>query len=245
MKKQYEAVIEVMKENGGFSTLGHLYQKVLKVPNVEWKTNTPFASVRRIVQDSRFFFKIRPGLWALLEFKDKLPVEIYSQRKVSPSKVIEFNHSYYQGLLVEIGNLKNFKTAVPAQDKNRIYLKKTLGELATLKAMPAFTYPVLVRKAGTVDVVWFNTRTMPDSFFEVEHSTQIQNSLLKFVDLQDFNSRFVIVADKVRYREFRSKLSLSAFQPVLERTKFIDYDQVTLWHTKSFELVAAESSIQF
>ena len=31
--KQYEAVIKVMEENGGYATLGHLYQNVLKVPD--------------------------------------------------------------------------------------------------------------------------------------------------------------------------------------------------------------------
>jgi hypothetical protein len=69
--KQYEAVIKVMEENGGFATLGYLYHEVLKVPGVEWKTKTPFASIRRIVQDGRFFFKIKPGLWALLSHKNK------------------------------------------------------------------------------------------------------------------------------------------------------------------------------
>jgi len=31
--KQYEAVIEVMKANGGYSTLGNLYQEVFKIEN--------------------------------------------------------------------------------------------------------------------------------------------------------------------------------------------------------------------
>jgi len=39
--KQYEAVIKVMEQNGGFATLGCLNQKVLKMPGVEWKTKTP------------------------------------------------------------------------------------------------------------------------------------------------------------------------------------------------------------
>jgi len=60
--KQYEAVIKVMEENGGYATLGFLYQNVLNVPGCNWKTKTPFASMRRIVQNDRFFFKIKPGL---------------------------------------------------------------------------------------------------------------------------------------------------------------------------------------
>ena len=68
--KQYEAVIKVMEENSGYATLGYLNQTVLRVPGVEWKTKTPFASIRRIVQDKRFFFKIKPGLWALKTHRD-------------------------------------------------------------------------------------------------------------------------------------------------------------------------------
>ena len=60
--KQYEQVIQVMRENGGFATLGFL-NHTLDVS--KWKTKTPFASIRRIVQVERFFFKIKPGLWAL------------------------------------------------------------------------------------------------------------------------------------------------------------------------------------
>ena len=67
--KQSKQVIRAMENNGGYATLGYLYQNV----NVQyWKTKTPFASIRRIVQDSRFFFKIRPGLWALNDHRDKV-----------------------------------------------------------------------------------------------------------------------------------------------------------------------------
>ena len=59
--KQYEAVIQVMKSNGGYSTLGNLYQEVFKIEKVKWGTKTPFASIRRIVQDDRFFLKSNLG----------------------------------------------------------------------------------------------------------------------------------------------------------------------------------------
>jgi hypothetical protein len=51
--KQYEAVIQALRRNGGYGTLGWLYQVAMKIPGVEWKTKTPFASIRRIVQDPR------------------------------------------------------------------------------------------------------------------------------------------------------------------------------------------------
>jgi hypothetical protein len=74
--KQYEAVIKVMEENGGYATLGYLNQNVLKIDGCKWATKTPFASIRRIVQDNRFFFKIRPGLWALKSHRTRLPSEV-------------------------------------------------------------------------------------------------------------------------------------------------------------------------
>ncbi len=82
--RQYEAVIEVMKSNGGYATLGNLYQEVFKIENVKWGTKTPFASIRRIVQDDRFFFKIKPGLWALKSEKETVLslFEITEKRKV-------------------------------------------------------------------------------------------------------------------------------------------------------------------
>jgi len=64
-----------------------------------------------------------------------------------------------------------------------------------------------------VDVIGFNReRHMPAAFYEVEHSTDIKNSLSKFYELQDFNARFCIVADKSRRNEFDDKLSASIFR---------------------------------
>ncbi|KKP28231.1 MAG: hypothetical protein UW45_C0059G0004 [Parcubacteria group bacterium GW2011_GWC2_44_22] len=212
--KQHEAVIKIMEQNGGFATLGYLNQEVLKVPMVEWKTKTPFASIRRIVQDERFFFKIKPGLWALLSRKDKLPAEIYPTTIVPKAEQELFNHSYYQGLLVEIGNLKKYETFVPSQDKNKRFLGKTLGQVSSQESFYQFGYDHVVKKVKTIDVCWFNIRKMPSVLFEIEHSTDMQNSLLKFVELQDFTANFFIVADKARKEEYSGKLALNAFVPI-------------------------------
>lgn len=243
--RQHEAVIKVMEENGGYSTLGFLNQEVLKIKDCEWKTKTPFASIRRIVQDSRFFFKIKPGLWALKSYKDKLPSNILPAKEISKAKQEEFNHSYYQGLLVEIGNLKKFQTFVPNQDKNKIYLGKKLGEMTTMDEFYKFTYDNIIQKAQTIDISWFNMRKMPQMVFEIEHSTDIQNSLLKFIELQDFHVKYYIVADEVRKREFESKLSLNAFLPIQRRIQFMSYVQLSDWHTKTYEITSLEKNLNF
>ncbi len=76
---QYQAVEKVMRENGGYATLEHLYEHAPHVEGTEWKSNTPDASIRRIVQKRDRFFKIRPGLWALEDQKGELPEEVYAE----------------------------------------------------------------------------------------------------------------------------------------------------------------------
>jgi hypothetical protein len=93
----------------------------------------------------------------------------------------------------------------PNQDKNKQCVHKLLGEMRSLQQLPTFSHEVLVRRSGSIDVIWFNNRQMPNSFFEVEHSTDIQNALMKFHDLQDFYTRMVIVADENRRAEFEQK----------------------------------------
>ncbi len=241
--KQYEAVIKVMEENGGYATLGYLYQNVLEIKDCKWETKTPLASIRRIVQDERFFFKIRPGLWALKSYKDKLPPNIFPTKEVTKYKQEEFNHTYYQGLLVEVGNLKKYQTFVPNQDKNKVYLDKRLGEIISIDEFYRFTYDNILQRARTIDVSWFNIRKMPSVLFEIEHSTDIQNSLIKFVELQDFYVKFYIVADEIRKKEFAVKLSLNAFMPIKDRIQFMSYIQLSDWHTKTYEITSLENSL--
>lgn len=243
--KQYEAVIKVMEENGGFATLSYLYENALKVPEVIWKTKTPFATIRRIVQDTRFFFKIKPGLWALKTYRNKLPEEILSliEEDKEIEKEGEFTHSYYQGMIVEIGNIKKFKTYVSLQDKNKKFLNKPLKELVSLNEIFKFTYEDVIQKVQSIDVFWFNERKFPTHIFEIEHSTDFKNALLKFLELQDFNIQMYIVSYNGRRREFMCKMEFSAFEPIKTRTRFVSYEEVSQWYAKSYELMLTESKI--
>ena len=62
--RQCDIVRQVMHESGGFATLSDLYQTVVCAPGWYSKSKTPFASIRRIVQDTRFFFKFVPDYGA-------------------------------------------------------------------------------------------------------------------------------------------------------------------------------------
>lgn len=223
---QEQQVVNALKSQGGWATLRRLYEVI---DFSTWSTHTPAASVRRIVQTSNNIIKIQPGLWALKEYEK----EVLSRFKVqSGNKRSEeiFTHSYYQGLLVEIGNIHGLSTFVPAQDKHKLYLGTELKELAKSTSLPPFTYANLLRKAKTIDVVWFNCRNMPSHFYEVEHTTDFKNSLSKFYELQDFFANFYIVAGSQRKREFLDKLHLSIFNDIKDRVRFISYEQVVARH---------------
>lgn len=224
---QEQQVIETLRNQGGFATLRRL-NEVMDFSN--WKTKTPEASVRRIVQYSNAIFRIQPGLWALEESKDEILRKF--RIKERDAKSIEvFSHAYYQGLLIEIGHYRNSTTYVPPQDQHRLFLDKELGDLTDHKLIPEFTFETLLRKARTVDVIWFNERSMPTHFYEIEHTTDIKNSLSKFYELQDFYSSFYIVANSHRENEFKDKIGASIFSPIKSRVEFISYDKVASLHS--------------
>lgn len=226
---QYEAVERVMRENGGYATLKRLYENAPRVEGSEWGTKTPNASIRRIVQKRDRFFKIRPGLWALEDCRDDLPESVYAD-DASPERQQQYNHWYFQGLLTEVGNARRADTWVPSQDQNRAFLDMTLGAVSSLDSIHEFGYENVVARASTVDVIWFNERRMPDSFIEIEFSTDFQNSLHKFLDLQDYHANFVIAADSSRRGQFEKRLDQTGFEPIRNRVEFFDFDEVSDLH---------------
>lgn len=219
---QTQQVVDTLRQIGGYATFRRLNELV---DFSTWATKTPEASVRRIVQDSPEFFRIQPGLWALEEMRDEV-LRRFDLKPGNKQSEEQFSHGYYQGLLVEIGKYRHHTTYVPAQDRNRLFIDKKLGEITDTTELPDFTYDELKRKARTVDVIYFNERQMPSEFYEVEHTTDIKNSLSKFYELQDFNAGFYIVADACRKKEYEDKLHVSMFAPIEKRVKFLNYNQV-------------------
>ena len=242
--KQHEAVIIALENLGGIATLGDLNLETMKIKECEWKTKTPFASIRRIVQINEEIYKIKPGLYSLKKYQKKNEANgilVETTKNKNSEEVKSFNHSYYQGMITIIGNLKKFKTYLPNQDKNKKFIEKSLDELRTIKEIPHFTYQKLIQRSSTIDVIWFSSRLMdenllmPTSFFEVEHSTDIQNSLLKFNDLQDFAARMIIVADETRKREFETKIKSSSFNEIRNKIEFLEYEALTKMYEYTLE----------
>jgi len=221
-KTQTENVIEALESCGGYATFSELNQKV---DTSTWKTKTPAASIRNIVQTHpKAFYRIMPGQWGLVSMRKQIEASGASDKSAT------YTHAYYQGLLVEIGNVDQFKTYVPPQDKNRLYSHKKLSDIVTLPTIYEFTNQKILRKAKTVDTIWFNSREMPNAFFEVEHTTDIQNSLDKFFELQDFNAKFRIVSAAKNRARFDDLLSYSRYDSIRKLVDFYDYERLIRLH---------------
>ena len=238
---QPQAVIETIEMLGGVATLNQINQHVFEITDCQWGSKTPFASIRRIVRHTNGIYRIKPGLYALESHRKELEnngIIVQNEHNQDSEIVQTFNHAYYQGILLEMGKMHHLDTFVPDQDKNKQFLnQELLGNLRTIQSIPEYTYPRLVKRSSTVDVIWFNDRQMPHSFFEVEHSTDIQNSLLKFIDLQDFAARMVIVADEKRHHEFDSKMHYAAFSQYADkkRVDFLSYESLGKQYEQEFE----------
>ena len=121
-----------------------------------------------------------------------------------------------------------------------MFLNQKLSTVASLHEYYKFTYDKQINRARTVDVTWFNARKFPLAFYEVEHSTDIQNSLLKFLEFQDFRLQFYIVADSVRQKEFETKVGYVAFAPIRSNVAFLDYEKLSEYHAKVSALAVVE-----
>ena len=71
---QPHAVLSAIESLGGIVPLGKIYQVALQNPDCNWGTQTPQASIRRIVRHTKGIYVVRKG-----------PITIYSYLAICPS----------------------------------------------------------------------------------------------------------------------------------------------------------------
>ena len=110
-------------------------------------------------------------------------------------------HSVLQGRIIEIGNIRGFKTFCP--NKSKQFNQKKLAEIATLEKCPPLQfsdYDVLRQ----IDVLWFREKGqyfIPEYAFEVELSTGTWSGVGRLAALLDYShvKLYVISNDLKRY----------------------------------------------
>lgn len=220
-----EAIEQVMLHNEYFAPLKLVYKEIWKYKDKSKITGlTPHMTIQERVQRDRRFTRIGLGVYALTKHLDKLPKIIPSKTE---SEKKERLHAKIQGMLIEIGNNDNDVEDTYTNDKKWIFENKTLGSLATLSEVPPFTYEKIIKETVRFfDVIWFNKRKFPLKVFEVEHSTDFRNALIKFMELQDIRVTFYCVSLEDKEEKFKKELSKNTFEPLKNRCEFASYKQV-------------------
>lgn len=230
-----EAIETVMKSHGYFATLKQLHDEAPKLK--EHSGKTPGMTINYRVQVNNRFTKIMPGLWALSEYLDKLPPHLNPKIQKSDREKTAISHALMQGYLIEIGNMKGYSTFTP--DKNGLFVNKRLADIISVRNCPTFTYERVLQRVKYIDVIWFNEREYPANVIEVEHSTDFRNSLLKFLELQDFTTKMTVVASQERYEQFAREINRPTFGIISKRTHFVSYDDVERNHAASTTLASS------
>jgi len=226
-----EAIEQVMLKNSYFAPLKLLHEEAPKLKSFYGKT--PHKTINERVQRDDRFTRIVPGVWALSNSLDKLPDYLSPKVEKSEEDRQKITHSSIQGMLIEIGNIREYQTYTP--DKNSLFLMNKLCELTSLQEIPKFSYDHIIQSAKYIDVIWFNSRLFPSYIIEVEHSTNFRNSLIKFVELQDFQTKMMITAPQNRFERYRDEINKAAFTDISKRVNFISYEKLETVYNNQLE----------
>jgi len=139
----------------------------------------------------------------------------------------ELTHWDVMGILAQLGSLLGFETYVA--DPSRKYKDKTLGEIATLKEIPGFTYQDTLDVVKNIDVIWFKGE-YPEHCFEIEHTTNIRDGLLRLYQISPLKGiKFFVVAPSENIRKFQKEVARMPFREIKDRYNFRSYKELVRW----------------
>jgi len=168
--------------------------------------------------------------YTILEFKPPK-----GKAKFEKQAKAEYTHALLQGMLIELGNMLGYDTF--SADQTPTYRDTTVGDLATLDALPVFTSKRILNTAKQIDVIWLEEE-FPVCCFEIEHSTDVTKGLLRMHQLIRFQTQFFIVAPETTRRKFETEISKSPFYQSQERYYFRSYQGVQILYNLTRQFVA-------
>lgn len=137
----------------------------------------------------------------------------------------QMTHEEIEGLLLRLGNMLGFDTYT-ADRSSRTKKGEELGNLCTLKEIPAFTLPEFLNTVKQIDVIWFKEK-YPKYCFEVEHTTDITKGLLRLYHVRHIaGSSLFIVGPSSKQSKFESELRKDPFNKIKERYIFRTYTEL-------------------
>lgn len=218
-----EAIQKVMEDNHGTASLEIIYQNVekyypaVKISN-EWEAGVRGVLYREI-RNNKKFKKIGLSIYALQDY-----IEEQKPKKEDTVRM----HSYIEGICLEIGNFKNFRTYTA--DPSASYRDNlNLLNIASMNEIPQFSYNEVVQESRRMDVIWFNSKGLlfPQKVFEVVDSLGTLNGAFnRCLQLKNFRTEFFIVAPEQHRNKFNQTINLESYKESTDRFKFINYDEI-------------------
>ena len=164
----------------------------------------------------------------------------FNDQQIPPMHEIS-KHSSSQDALVRLGKVSGCSVWIAANDKNRIFKGKSLGE-GCLRSLPRLGLSEeAVKRISLIDVIWIR-QNAPVCAFEVEATTSIYSGLLRMADLLSvvpaLNIKLFIVALRERQEKVMSELARPTFMKIglSDYCRFIAEDALTSLYAKVSDL---------
>lgn len=229
-----DLVQEVLQSLGGEAHLSAIYSEIeghkKTATNPTWQ-----ATVRRTLQQySVFEPREARGVWALTQKPDVLqPFSVEDINGLEQTQAEErLDHDSVQGMLLNLGRIYEFETYAPPSDASmRRFEGRPLADFTTVRELPDFSTRRRMRDFVHVDVIWLRGDTgdcVPHHAFEVEHTRNIRDALLRLYQFTDANlrTRLYVVAPSKKERKFETEIARAPFNVMKNDCKFRNYTQL-------------------
>lgn len=158
---------------------------------------------------------------------NKISEEIAKLKINSP-----FEAQFY---LVDLGNQLGFDTYVPPTDAGRAAFGKKLDELVTIRKNDLIVnvIPAIFDPLSNIDVVWFKGNFKPQYFYEVIHSTGMNEAFARLKAVVDRyeTAKTRVVGSKEKFTEFEKSRRL--YFPDSGHIAYKQYDDLIDAHSEA------------
>jgi hypothetical protein len=149
-------------------------------------------------------------------------------------------HSIVEGRLLEIGNIRGYKTFSP--DKSKKFNDKNLSDIMTLDSCPNLEFSDY-NLLKYIDVLWFKERRnnlIPEYAFEVEISTGTWSGVGRMSTLIDYSNvkLYIVSNEKKKFNRV-----INGFHDISYRYKHIDLNLIGELYSAEINLIEIRKEI--
>jgi len=148
-------------------------------------------------------------------------------------KPVESLHTVVQGRLIEIGNIRGYKTFSP--DKSKLFNKNRLDSLSKIDRCPELQFAEY-KSLRNIDVIWFRetgSSYYPEYAFEVEFSTGVWSGFGRLATLREYTTNLYIIApDQGKFKQV-----VNSFPELKNRYMNLNPEQIGLLYSAEKNLI--------